>query len=125
VAGAGLILVLVADDILGGLDITDETWRLAAGVVCVLVGSRTVVAPALSELPRSERPQLAVLAVLFGATESFVLAWALLAVGVAAGTAVGALRYRRPDLWTALARSLAAVLVIIGVALVVAGIRDV
>jgi small neutral amino acid transporter SnatA (MarC family) len=70
-------------------------------------------------------PQLAVLAILFGATESFAPAWGWLAVGVGAGVAVGALRYRRPELWLAVARLFAALLVLLGIALVIAGIRDV
>ncbi len=138
VAGAGLVLVLAADGILDALDITEETWRLAAGLVCALVGARTVVAPHLGEMPFPSgfalvpiafpllfTPQLAVLAILFGATESFAPAWGWLAVGVGAGVAGGGLRCRRPELWLALARVLAAVLVILGIALMIAGIRDV
>ncbi len=138
VAGVGLILVLAADGILDALDISDETWRLAAGVVCGLVGARALVAPRLGEMPLPSgpalvpiafpllfTPQLAVLTILFGATESIATAWGWLAVGVGAGVAAGGLRYRRPELWLALARLLAAVLVILGIALVIAGIRDV
>jgi small neutral amino acid transporter SnatA (MarC family) len=137
VVGAGLILVLAADGILDALDVTDETWRLAAGIVCGLVGGRAVVAPAREvPLPTASvlfpiafpllfTPQLAVLAILFGATEPFAAAWGWLAAGVGAGAVVGRLRYRRPELWLALARLLAAVLVVVGVALLIAGIRDV
>lgn len=138
VVGVGLILVLAADGILDALDVTDETWRLAAGVVCGLVGARTVVAPRLGEMPSPDglglipiafplliTPQLAVLAILFGATEPFVPAWGLLAVGVGAGVAAGSLRYRRPEVWLALARLFGTVLVVVGVSLVIAGIRDV
>ncbi len=138
VTGAGLVLVLAADEFLDLLDITDETWRLAAGVVSILVGARVVVAPQLSEMPDPDRsglipiafpllftPQLAALAVLFGATESFGIAWGWLVTSVVAGAAVGHLRYRRPGLWLALARILGALLVALGIALVVAGIRDV
>ncbi|MEA2003175.1 MAG: hypothetical protein U9N84_14975 [Actinomycetota bacterium] len=138
VAGTGLVLVLAADGFLDALNITDETWRLAAGVVSILVGARVVVAPQLSEMPDPSHfglipiafpllftPQLAALAVLFGATESFGMAWGWLVTGVVAGAAVGHLRYRRPGLWLALARILGALLVALGIALVVAGIRDV
>ena len=138
VVGTGLILVLAADGILDALDITDETWRLATGVVCGLVGGRTVISPAGGNIPSPAAsvlfpiafpllftPQLAVLAILFGATEPFAAAWGGLAAGVGAGAIAGKLRYRRPELWLALARLFAAVLVVVGVALVVAGIRDV
>jgi small neutral amino acid transporter SnatA (MarC family) len=138
VIGAGLMLVLAADGILDALDVTDETWRLATGVVCGLVGARTVVAPRLGEMPSPGglvlipiafpllfTAQLAVLAILFGATESFASAWGWLAVGVGAGVAVGRLRYRRAELWLASARLLGTALLVVGVALVIAGIRDV
>ena len=138
IAGAGLVLVLAADPILDALDITDETWRLAAGVVSILVGARVVVAPQLGEMPAQSRfglipiafpllftPQLAVLAILFGATESFGMAWGWLVTGVVTGAAVGRLRHRQPGLWLAAARILGALLVALGIALVIAGIRDV
>lgn len=137
-AAIGLVLVLASTSILDVLDITDETWRLASGVVAVLAGARVLLIPSLGKLPPLDHlgiipiafpllltPQLVVLAVLFGATESFAAAWGLLAVCVAAGAAAGALRQRRPELWLATARLLGAVLVALGVALVVAGIRDV
>jgi hypothetical protein len=70
-------------------------------------------------------PQLAVLAILYGATESVGIAWGGLAVAVGIGAAVGFLRYRRPALWAGVARLAGAVLVVVAVALTVAGIRDV
>ena len=134
----GLGLVLAADRILDALDITDETWRLAAGVVCGLVGARALAAPGSSEstmpagsglvpiaFPLLLTPQLAMLAVLFGATESLAMSWGGMAVGVAVGAAGGRLRLQRPMLWRATAQLTAAVLVLVGIALVVAGIRDV
>ena len=137
-AGFGLLLVLGANTILDALDITDETWRLGAGVVAGLAGARVLIAPKLGELPAAMgngllpisfplllTPPLVVLAVLFGATEPFTAAWGLLVVGLAAGVAAGELRMRTPGLWLALARLFGAVLVVLGIALVVAGIRDV
>lgn len=138
VAVAGLLLVMSADGILDMLDISDETWRLAAGVVCLLVGVRALLVPGLGEMPGSQQqglvpiafpllltPQLAALAILFGATEPITTAWGWLVVGVAAGAATGRLQHRRPALWLALANSLAAVLIVVGTALIIAGIRDV
>lgn len=136
--GVGLLLVLSADTILEALDITDETWRLGAGVVAALAGARVLIAPKLSEMPTAKgmgflpisfplllTPQLLVLAILFGATEGFAAAWGLLTVGIGTGVAVGELRLRTPGLWLALARFFGAILVVLGIALVVAGIRDV
>jgi len=138
VAGAGLVLVLAADRILDTLDITDETWRLAAGAVGLLVVARVVVAPRLGDMPVPDglglvpiafpllfTPQLAVLAILFGATESFAVAWGWLVVGIATAAATARLRHRRPGLWLALARLLGALLVALAIALLIAGIRDV
>lgn len=138
VAAVGLLLVIGANGILDMLDISDETWRLASGVICGLAGAGALVAPRLPEMPTMGNqglvpiafpllftPQLAALAVLFGATESHIVAWGWLATGVAAGVTVGTMRHRQPELWLAGTRFLAAVMVAVGVALIVAGIRDV
>ena len=138
VAGAGLIIVTAAGAILDALDITDETWRLAAGVICALVAARTLLVPRMGAMPELAgnglipiafplllTPQLAALAVLFGATESTAAAWGWLVAAVAAGAAVGKMQLRRPELWLALTRLVAVMLMAVGVALVVAGIRDV
>lgn len=136
VLAAGLALVLAAEPFLDALDITTETWRIAAGIVVGLVGARVVIAPRLSEVPPGSwlvpvafpllfTPQLAVLAVLFGATQPVPMAWGWLVVAVVAGVAGGVLRCRRPGLWWALARLFGAVLVVVSIGLVVAGIRDV
>ncbi len=138
VVAAGLVLVLAGESILDWLDITDETWHLGAGVVCGFVGGRMLVAPQRGQMPLPGEtplvpvafpllftPQLAVLAILFGATEPFGIAWGGLAVAVGIGAAVGLLRHRRPALWAGVARLAGAVLVVVAVALIVAGIRDV
>lgn len=135
---AGLIIVMAANAILDVLDITDETWRLAAGVVCALVAARAIVLPRLGKMPAADgigfipiafplllTPQLVVLAVLFGATEATATAWGWLAIGVAAGATVGRMQHRRPEIWLALARMMAMILMVVGIALVIAGIRDV
>lgn len=136
----GALLIGFADDILDALDITVETWHIGAGVVGLLVGARVVVAPGLRgiEMPDGRvaavapfafpllfTPQLAVLVVLLGATDSKPAAIGWLATALALSVGVAALPHRRPGLWPAAARFLGALLVILSVALIVAGIRDV
>ena len=50
---AGFFLVAVSTDLLDALDITPETWRIAAGSIATLVGLRVLAAPL-----RAEEPQL-------------------------------------------------------------------
>jgi len=138
VMAAGVVLAVAGGSILDWLDITDETWHLGAGVVCGFVGARMLVAPQFAEMPPPGdtllvpvafpllfTPQLAVLAILFGATELFAIASGGLAVAVGIGAAAGLMRHRRPALWAAVARLTGAVLIMAAVALIVAGIRDV
>jgi small neutral amino acid transporter SnatA (MarC family) len=136
VALVGLVLVLAAGSILDGLDITTETWQIAAGIVSGLVGARVVVAPRLAEAPAGSwlvplafpmllTPQLVVLAIRFGSTGSVAAAWGWMLVALAAGAAVGLVRCRRPELWWAVSRLLGATLVVVSLAMVVSGIRDV
>jgi small neutral amino acid transporter SnatA (MarC family) len=140
VFGAGALLVGFATGILDALEITVETWHIGVGVVGLLVGARMLVAPGFAGVevpdgwaatavpfvfPLLFTPQLAVLMVLLGATESKAAAIGWLAAALALTTGACALPYRRPVLWSAAARLLGALLVILAVALVVAGIRDV
>lgn len=146
VTAAGVVLVVgsavagFASGILDALDITVETWHLGAGVVGVLVGARVLVAPGISGVvipdgraaalvpfafPLLFTPQLAVLMLLLGATESTPAAIAWLAVALAITVVVCAMPYRRSSVWSGSARLLGASLVVLSVALVVAGIRDV
>jgi small neutral amino acid transporter SnatA (MarC family) len=145
VVAAGVLILVAAlgDAILDGLDITDETWRMAAGIVVGLAGvkallggpTRPVPAPLSRPLhaivpvafPLLLRPESVVLAVLYGATESTALAFGAIAVGVAAAGTAAAVTSPSPGATTAtaLSRMLGALLVVAAVALVVAGIRDV
>jgi small neutral amino acid transporter SnatA (MarC family) len=140
VLGAGALLIGVAAGLLDALEITVETWHLGAGVVGVLVGARVLVAPGLTGIevpdgwaaavapfafPLLFTPQLAALLVLLGTTGSKTASIGWLAIALAATIGVCGVPHRRPGLWSATARFLGALLVILSVALVVAGIRDV
>jgi small neutral amino acid transporter SnatA (MarC family) len=140
VFGAGAILVGFADGVLEALAITDETWHIGAGVVGLLVGARVLVAPGLGDIeapdgwpaalvpfafPLLFTPQLVVMTILLGATESKPVAVAWLAASLALTVAADAMPNRQRRAWEAAARFLGALLVILSVALVVAGIRDV
>jgi small neutral amino acid transporter SnatA (MarC family) len=136
----GSVLVVVAIGFLDALQITSETWHIGAGAVGLLVGARVVVAPGIAGIevpdgwaaaaapyafPLLLTPQLAVLMVLLGATGSKAAAVGWLAAVLAITVGVCSVPYRRPGLWSAAARFLGAMLVIMSVALVIAGIRDV
>ena len=137
----GLVLLVVGaagDWILDFLDITDETWRIAAGSLAVMASARHLVFAPATPVPHISQPrhalapiafpvllvpELVVLVVLYGATESF----GLLALGILVGLGLAVAWGRRTagsvdvgavGLW-------AAVLLVAGFALIVAGIRDV
>lgn len=134
------LLIGVADDVLDALDITPETFRIAAGVVAGLVGIKVLALPTRAEEPELSgvwkalvpvtfplmiTPELVALASIYGATESGGVAIGGVAIALLAGAGAGLLRQRRPRLWLASARFLAAFLILAGFALVVEGIRDV
>lgn len=140
IAILALVLAVTAglgSQILELLDLSDETWRIATGAVAVLAGGRLVLAPIrpVPELGRSAHalvpvvfpvllvPELLLLMVLWGATEGFQASVVALIV------AIGALRlWRTRDggpVTRGAARLLAALLVVVGIGLLVAGIRDV
>lgn len=140
VLGAEALLAGFATGILDALEVTDETWHIGAGAVGLLVGARMLVAPGLDAIevpdgwtaamaplafPLLFTPQLAVMVILLGVTESMATAVGWLAVALIVTAGVGAVPYRRPGLWAAATRFLGTLLVILSVALVVAGIRDV
>lgn len=140
VLGAGALLAGFATGILDALEITDETWHIGAGAVGLLAGARMLVAPNLGDIEVSDgwaaivapyafpllfTPPLAALMILLGATESNGTAIGWLAAALGLTVVAAAVPYRRPGLWTAAARFMGALLVILSVALVVAGIRDV
>lgn len=126
-AGSGLVVVgaVFADELLDALAISPESFRIAAGLVLAAAGLRTIVWPQPSG-PFAAilvTPALACLAVSFGADEATgkvlgaaAIALAIVAVAAAAGP--------REPIGRA-AEFLAALQVVVAVALVISGIRDV
>jgi len=143
---AGIVFVLGAtatawaDPMLNALAISPETWRIGAGIVALLAGVWVLLFPARRReagLPGSGAmlvpiafplilsPELAGFLVLFGATEPAAAWWPALAVGLASVPAAAAVRLQRTGLWAATSRMAAALLVVLAVAQIVEGIRDV
>jgi hypothetical protein len=125
--GAGLIVAgaVPADELLDALDISPESFRIAAGLVLGAAGLRTIVWPRPSG-PFAAilvTPSLACLAVSFGADEPVgeVLGAAAIALAVVATAAVAG---PRAPVGRA-TEFLAALQVVVAVALVVSGVRDV
>ncbi len=134
-------LAFGAASLLAWLDITEEMWRIAAGLVIIAAGLRYVAFPTSGNEPALAGRRAAVVPVVFPllvTPELFVLVLAI-SVGGSVATALGAVAVaftavnmallvpRGPSSgpWTAAARFHAAVLVVIGVAVVVDAIRDV
>jgi small neutral amino acid transporter SnatA (MarC family) len=137
-AGAALIVIgAFGSQLLDLLDLSDETWRIAAGAVAVLAGARrmvfdTAAVPPLTAprhgvvpvaFPVLLVPEVVVVTVLVGATEGVGTALLGAAVGLGPVLAVG--RAGDSVVIRGAVRLLAALLVVAGVGLVVAGIRDV
>jgi len=126
--GYGLIIagVALAGGLLEGLSISPESFRIAAGLVLGGTGLRTLVWPDPGAIPFAAvlvTPELATLAIRFGADESTAraLAAAAISIPLVAGAAL-----RPPARLTGLsAQFLAALQLAIAVALVVSGVRDV
>jgi hypothetical protein len=126
-AGFGLVAVgaVLADELLDALAISPESFRIAAGLVLAAAGLRTIVWPQPSG-PFAAilvTPELACLAVSFGADEALgkVLGAAAIALPIVAIAAVA--RPREPI--GLAAPFLASLQVVVAVALVVSGVRDV
>ena len=128
VAGAALVVagVLVADPLLDALSISPPSFRLAAGIVLLAAGLKTLVWPAPAPGPFAAvlvTPELAVVAISFGADEPAGKVLAAAALGLL--PLVLAARAQRPGTSAVVARLLAALQIVAGVALGVNGIRDV
>jgi small neutral amino acid transporter SnatA (MarC family) len=136
------VLLAVADRLLDALDVSPESLRIAAGVILVVGGIRTLVAPRPSGdpgltgwaralvpvlFPLLLTPELALVLFSAGADERHASALAGVAVALALGVASTLVR-RTPladGLFVAAARLFGALLVLCGVGYVVDGIRDV
>jgi small neutral amino acid transporter SnatA (MarC family) len=126
----GVLVVLAAafaDDALDALDISPESFRIAAGIVLAAAGARDLVWPrASSGAPFAVvllTPELVCVALSFGADEPAgrVLAAAALALPL---VAIAALT-NRPRPGALPVQFLAALQIVVAVALTVSGVRDV
>ena len=125
-AAAILLIAAVAGDLLNALDISPESFRIAAGLVLAATGIRELVYPRPSGAPFAAvllTPELVCVALSFGADESLgrTLAAAAVAVPFAAVAALTD-RVRPGPLPT---QFLAALQVVVAIALGVSGVRDV
>jgi hypothetical protein len=127
-AGAALAAagVLAGTALLDWLEISPESWRIAAAIVLGATAVRTIVWPAASGAPFPAvlvTPELAAVAVSFGADESTGKALAAAAIGLL--PALLAVRARRAETSALAAQFLAALQIVVAIALAVSGIRDV
>jgi small neutral amino acid transporter SnatA (MarC family) len=124
--GVVVLCVVFADDALDALDISPESFRIAAGLVLAAAGIGDLVWPHVSNAPFGAilvRPELVCVALSFGADESTgsVLAAGGLALALVAVAALG----DRPRPGPIPAQFLAALQIVVAVALTVSGVRDV
>jgi hypothetical protein len=126
-AGAALIVaaVFAADPLLDALDISPESWRIAAAVVLAATAIRTIIWPTWNGPFAAVlvTPELAALSISFGADES--AGKVLAAAAVALIPALLAAHARRRETSALAAQFLAALQIVVAVALAVSGIRDV
>lgn len=138
-----IVLGALGDSILEALDISDASFRLAAGAILSVVGLRVLIQPGPAVEPELRgafavivpvvfpllfTPELAALAVAATTDASIGAVAGALAIGLAAVVAVAALVRRSTTLWQllpAFTRVLAVLLVVVGAALLVDSIRDV
>jgi hypothetical protein len=127
---AGIVLIVAgvvfADDLLDALAISPESFRIAAGLVLGAAGLRTIVWPQPSG-PFAAilvTPGLACLAVSFGADEATGKVLGAAAISLAVVAIAATARPREPAAGLA-AQFLSALQVVVAVALVISGIRDV
>jgi hypothetical protein len=126
-AGAVLIAAAAAaaDPLLDALDISPESFRIGAGLVLAVGGAVSLIRPRRSGPFAAVlvTPELVCFAISAGAEEPLpqVLGAAGLALAVAALAALAP----RPEAIGRVAPFLAALQLVVGVALVVAGVRDV
>jgi hypothetical protein len=127
-AGAALVAaaVVFADDLLDGLSISPESFRIAAGIVLALTAVRTLVWPDAAAGPFAAvliTPELACLALSFGADEPTGRVFGAAAITVPVLATAATVRVRVPP--AVVAQLLAALQVVVAVGLAISGIRDV
>jgi hypothetical protein len=126
-AGFGLVVaaVVFGDDLLDALDISPESFRIAAGLVLGAAGTRTLIWPQPGQGPFPAvlvTPDLTCVALSFGADETTWKVFAAAAVALPFLIAAAA-RPRGPMVLAA--QFLAALELVVAVALIVSGIREV
>ena len=139
VAIAGM-LAAVATPLIEAMDVAPETFRIAAAMIITLSGIITIAAPlsAAEAMSGDRRDALIPVAypILLGPAP--VLAWLVVGVdegvwttlavaagGYVASAAVAGFPTGRRSGWVAAARLIAAIAVVLGVALVIDGVREV
>jgi hypothetical protein len=126
-AGVAIVVAaaLLADALLDALSISPESFRIAAGLVLGAAGVRTLVWPRASGPFGAVlvTPELVAVAVSFGADDP--TGEVLAAAALALLPALLASRARRAETSALAAQFLAALELVVAIALVVAGIRDV
>jgi small neutral amino acid transporter SnatA (MarC family) len=128
VAGAALVAVAVvfAGDLLDALSISPQSFRIAAGIVLAVTAARTLLLPAAAAAPFAAvliTPELACLALSFGADEPAGRALAAAAVTLAVVAVAATIRLPLPLALTT--QLLAALQIVVAVALAISGMRDV
>jgi hypothetical protein len=124
----GLIVVgaALASELLDGLEIRPESFRIAAGLVLAATALPTLVWPRPSQGPFAAvlvTPELACLAISFGADEALGKVLGAAAIALAPAAVAAFVPWRAPT--GVVAQFLAALQLVVAVALVVSGIRDV
>jgi small neutral amino acid transporter SnatA (MarC family) len=132
--------VAAADDLLAALDVSPESFRIAAGAVLSVAGLRVLVQPTAYDhpalpgrraalvplaFPGLVTPELTMLVLSAGVDEPAGRTLAVLALALVLATALAAVRRSQDAVYVATARLLGAALVVVGAGLVVDGIRDV
>ena len=127
-AGLGLVVagVLLADELLDALEISPESFRIATGIVLGATGVWTIVWPRPPSGPFAAvlvTPELACFAVSAGADEPVARALGAAALALPLVAVAAIHRTREPT--TRSAQLLASLQLVVAVALVVSGVRDV
>jgi hypothetical protein len=127
---AGFVLIalsaLFADDLLDGLAISPESFRIAAGIVLFIMGVRPLVWPYVPAGPFAAvlvTPELACLTISLAADEGVGRVLGAAAVVLPVIVIATLVRQRGP--MALAAQFLAALQLVVAVALVVSGLRDV
>jgi hypothetical protein len=127
-AGFGLVTAatVFADELLEALSISPESFRIAAGLVLGVAGLRTIVWPRPAPGPFAAvlvTPELACLAISFGADEPTGRVFGAAAIALLVVAIAALMRPHRPGVVAA--QFLAALQVVVGIGLIVSGVRDV